>query len=186
MMSPRAQVLACRPEKGLRRQRPSDCGKDSADTPVAITSSRGALGVHSKLAGSLLATSAHDLFQEEVIRIAGIVPKAFKLTKKEPKSREECLKFVKKMYKDGNIWSARVKEVYDIVQHLQKTKLGEKIVIFSKYLKFLDLLSEVFSHMDGRTSVYRFDGQQKPVRRDITRFMFSTADEHDMCFDTSR
>jgi SNF2 family DNA or RNA helicase len=130
--------------------------------------------------------SAQGLFQEEVIKIAGIVPKALKPIKTNPKSCEEWLKSVSKLYKDGTIWSTRVKEVHDLVQHMQEMEPGENIVIFSKYLKFLDLLSEVFSHMYGGPSVYRFDGQQKPVRCDITRFMFSTADKNDMCFDTSR
>jgi SNF2 family DNA or RNA helicase len=33
--------------------------------------------------------------------------------------------------------------------------------------------------MENQPSVYRFDGQLGPVRREITRFMFSKADEDD-------
>jgi SNF2 family DNA or RNA helicase len=121
----------------------------------------------------------HTFFQEKLIKVAGIVPETYKPTKKNSKTREDWLKFVPQLYKDGTIWSARVKAIYKLIENLRKTKPKEKIVIFSKYLKFLDLLAEVFAHMENQPSVYRFDGQLGPVRREITRFMFSKADEDD-------
>ncbi|KAH0161685.1 hypothetical protein KCU67_g6235, partial [Aureobasidium melanogenum] len=124
---------------------------------------------------------AHNLFQEELIKIAGIVPNAYKPTKKTPKTRDQWLKYVKELYTDGNIWSGRVKAIYDLVIEVRKTKPNEKIVIFSKYMKFLDLLAEVFAHMEGQPSVYRFDGTQSPVRRELTRFMYTTADDKEFC-----
>ncbi|KAG9552980.1 hypothetical protein KCU77_g7175, partial [Aureobasidium melanogenum] len=124
---------------------------------------------------------AHALFQEDLIKIAGIVPTAYKPTKKAPRTRDQWLKYVKNLYKDGDIWSARVQTIHDLVIDVRKKKPNEKIVIFSKYIKFLDLLAEVFAHMEGEPSVYRFDGTQTPVRRELTRFMYTTADEKEFC-----
>jgi SNF2 family DNA or RNA helicase len=122
---------------------------------------------------------AHHFLQQKHIKVADIIPETYKPTKKNSKTREDWLKFVPKLYNDNTIWSARVKVIYKLIENLRNTNPKEKIVIFSKYLRFLDLLAEVLTHMDDKPSVYRFDGEQTPVRRGITRFMFSEANEDD-------
>jgi SNF2 family DNA or RNA helicase len=121
----------------------------------------------------------HRFLREKHIKVADIIPEAYRPTKKNPKTREEWLNFIPQLYNDNTIWSARVKAIYNLIENLRKTHPKEKIVIFSKYLRFLDLLAEVFAHMHDKPSIYRFDGEQKPVRRQLTLFKFSTADEND-------
>lgn len=90
---------------------------------------------------------AHHLLQKGIVNVTNMVPQAYKPSNKQPMTREKWLKLVEELYKDGRIWSGRVKTIYELVQTLRKNKPNEKIVIFSKYLKFLDLLAEVFAHM---------------------------------------
>lgn len=86
------------------------------------------------------------------------------------KDRTSWLKKVKDM-SDLEICSSRVKTLLELHQKTRTDYSEVKIVVFSKFLKFLDLLEEALSR-EAKVEIFRFDGTKDLADRTRIKSQF--------------
>ena len=75
------------------------------------------------------------------------------------------------------LFSSRVKECFDLLNSLRRSHPGQKVAIFSKYLRFLDLITEALRRKRPNDSlVLLFFGELDPTERVVRKWKFAQAD----------
>lgn len=74
--------------------------------------------------------------------------------------------------------SARMTEVLDIITFIKVNRPGEKVLVFSKFRKALDILERVLNEceLEGKVEVLRFDGTVDTDLRQTVKARFKHAD----------
>ena len=79
----------------------------------------------------------------------------------------------------AQVRSARIASVVALLQHITQDFPGQKVVIFSKYLKFLDLIDRAIADNDflksRRVEALRFDGTVSALVREACKAQFRGA-----------
>lgn len=119
---------------------------------------------------------ASQLFKETETQQKKKKKKRQQPKKKQPmtKEREKWLGKVEAM-PDDELQSSRVVTILELVQRLQEEHPGEKIAIFSRYLKFLDIVAEALRRLNDEGAdiqCLRFDGTMDGSERMTSRFTF--------------
>lgn len=74
------------------------------------------------------------------------------------------------------LFSSRTAAIVQFVMDCRQKHAGEKIVLFSKYAKFLDMLDEALQRRLGRAiNIIRFDGELSVTERTMARHMFEVS-----------
>jgi SNF2 family DNA or RNA helicase len=83
---------------------------------------------------------------------------------------------------DDDLYSARLQKIVDLILDCRYKHSGQKIVVFSHYLRFLDLLGEALHRQDKshKIRVYQFNGQMSIVDREVAKVQFSEASSDDL------
>lgn len=88
------------------------------------------------------------------------------------KKRAEWLKKVKRLA-DEAVYSSRINAVLEVIMECGKTYKGERIVVFSKFLGFLDILNEALVRHPSKSEVWRFDGTMSAEDRLVNKHAFN-------------
>jgi len=90
------------------------------------------------------------------------------------KVRKQWLERVSKM-SPNELYSSRVRKIIELIQSFPQTHPGQKIAIFSRYLKLLDIIAEALERLgkkDNGIQCLRFDGTMDASARISSRYMF--------------
>jgi SNF2 family DNA or RNA helicase len=95
--------------------------------------------------------------------------------------REAWIKQLQKMDSDI-LSSARVKKIVELILACKEKHPGEKIVVFSHYLRFLDLLHEALRRKTTsyKIRIHQFNGQMALINREVTKIEFAEASSDDL------
>lgn len=91
-----------------------------------------------------------------------------------PRLRAAWLEKVRKAT-DDDLGSSRVNCITSLVSRITRDHPGEGIIIFSKYLTFLDIVAEAIERSDPQFEVLRFNGTLSSSDRLIARHQFTSS-----------
>ena len=73
---------------------------------------------------------------------------------------------------DSQLRSSRIRHIYTLIRRIKSAYPGEKVLVFSRFRKILDILERV---IEGEANVFRFDGTVAPSLRQGVKSSFSNA-----------